>query len=56
MPPTARTKTPRSTTKTRFPWALLLALLGSAYLFWGLPSQLDNRKVQVEFSKEPIQP
>jgi hypothetical protein len=35
--------------KERFPWLLLLLLLGSVYLFWGLPYQLGSRPVQVDF-------
>lgn len=36
----------------RFPWFLLLALAGSAYVFWVLPMQLESSPVQVEFSEE----
>lgn len=36
--------------KTRFPWVLLVLLLGTAYLFWVLPRQLPDEPVKVEFA------
>ena len=37
--------------KRRFPWILFLLLLATAYLFWGLPYQLGQRPVQVEYQR-----
>ena len=37
--------------KERFPWLLLLAVLATGYLFWGLPAQLGPRPVEVRVPK-----
>lgn len=34
----------------RFPWLLLILLLGSIYVFWIMPYQRGDRPVQVEFA------
>ncbi len=36
----------------RFPWLLLLLLIGSVYLFWVMPYQRGDRPVQVEFESK----
>ncbi|MCO5296086.1 MAG: hypothetical protein M9921_04450 [Fimbriimonadaceae bacterium] len=55
MPATVRPRTERPA-KPRIPWFLILALAGSAYVFWVLPTQLEHRPVHVDFVKEPVQP
>lgn len=37
----------------KFPWLLLILLLGSLYVFWVLPFQLGSRPVRVEFEPLP---
>jgi hypothetical protein len=33
----------------RFPWMLLVLLIGSLVIFWGLPYQLGTRTLDVDF-------
>ncbi|HEY0868322.1 MAG TPA: hypothetical protein VGE01_13135 [Fimbriimonas sp.] len=42
----------RPVRRERFPWLLLLAVLGTIYLFWILPRQIGPKPVQVEFPAE----
>lgn len=46
----------RRPAKKRIPWFLMGALAVSTYVFWILPTQLEERPVQVEFSKQGAAP
>jgi hypothetical protein len=41
----------RRQSKERFPWALLVLLLGIVYGLWIWPAQIGPQSVRVEFSK-----
>lgn len=38
--------------KKRIPWFLVTALAVSTYVFWILPTQLEDRPVKVEFAPQ----
>jgi hypothetical protein len=46
---------PQGRRAKRFPWLLLLALLGSIYVFWVLPRQIGPRRVKAEFESASTQ-